>query len=155
MELRSLLNEDLILAGLTSNEKFDVITELVDFLINKGTLQSVYREQALQALREREESMSTGMGEGVALPHATVDFLSEVVCALGIHHSGVDFDSSDNLPAHVIILMLVPIDRFREHVAALAGISRLMHTGRLKGRLRKSQSPREAMNIILEEEPSQ
>ncbi len=154
MELRSLLTEDLILAGLSSDEKYAVITELVDFLIDKGALQHEYREQALQALREREQSMSTGMEEGVALPHATVDFISEVVCALGIHHAGIDFESSDRKPAHVIIMMLVPTDSFREHVAALAGISRLMHTGRLRERLRKSRSSREAMNIILEEEPA-
>jgi PTS system fructose-specific IIA component len=152
MKLAALLTEDAIKPGLESTEKYAVIEELVDFLIERGMIESANRGPALDALRAREESMSTGMEQGVALPHATVDFLEDAACVLGIHRKGVDFNSADGKSAHLIVLMLVPKDKFHEHVSALTGIARLMHADRLRERLKKANSPREAMNIIREEE---
>ena len=148
MELIKLITRETLKVPLRSTDKRAVIEELLDFLIDKGDVDPALRGDALAALMEREYSMSTGMENGVALPHATVDFIDTVACVLGVHPEGVKFESSDKSAARLIVLMLVPKNTFTMHVKALAGIARLMNDEKLREHLKKASSPKEAVNII-------
>lgn len=150
MPARSLFTPDNILVPLESNEKYKAIEELADFQLEKGHFKPGERDLVINALFERERSMSTGLEHGVALPHATVDFIDDVKCALGIHPWGLDFDSVDGSSTRIVAQALVPVGAFAAHARTLSQISRMFSEEKLRTRLAKSKSPKEAANIIAE-----
>lgn len=93
---------------LSGNSKKEVITELVDLLIYSGDLHVEKREDVLKELAERESTMSTGMQEGIALPHTKTPAVDRLISAIGLKKAGVDFDSLDKKPATILVLTLAP-----------------------------------------------
>jgi PTS system fructose-specific IIA component/PTS system nitrogen regulatory IIA component len=148
MDLLEFISDGNVKVPMNAADKTAAIVELVDFLVDKNLLDRALREGAVSALMERERSMSTGMEHGVALPHATVGFADKLISAMGIHKTGVQFDAPDNSKARIIILMLVPQNKFTEHVRTLAGISRVLSDEKFRSHLKKASSPREAVAII-------
>jgi len=78
-------------------------------------------------VKKRENSMSTGIGFGIGIPHASTDLIYEVVGAFGRSKKGVDFDALDNQPVKLIMLFLVPQGQFQKHLHTLANIAKLLH----------------------------
>ena len=85
------------------------------------------REMVLKAVMDRERVMSTGMGDGVAIPHAKTDGVKDLVAAFGVTKQGIDFQSIDGKPVRIIFLLAGPTDQTGPHLKALSRISRLMH----------------------------
>ncbi len=150
MNLTDLLSKEVIKIPLASKEKYQVIEELVDLLHRAGRLEN--RDAALEAVYARERQMSTGMGDGIAIPHAKTDAVKELVMAFGIAHHDVDFQAIDGKPVRIFFLLIGPADQTGPHLKALSRISRLMHRREFRDRLRTCLSAEEVMQTLAAEE---
>ena len=152
MRLVDLLSESQVVCGLTAAGKEQAITRLVDVLVASGKLAGAHRPVALKAVLERERSLSTGMEHGIAIPHGSIDEIGEMVCALGISSGGVEFESLDGIPARLIILLVIPRQKFSQHVRTLAAIARLLNHARMRERLKQAATPTDVLQVLREEE---
>ena len=150
MTLTEILQPTCIRAPLAGKDKDSVITELVDVLAENGLLSD--RDVVLEAVFTREQTRSTGIGSGIAIPHGKCSGVSELVMAVGIAAEPVDFDSIDQKPVSIVILLASPIDRTGPHIQALARISRLMLDEEFRGKLEKAGSPEEVYRLISTKE---
>ncbi|MEJ2744639.1 MAG: PTS sugar transporter subunit IIA [bacterium] len=150
MKLSQLLTEQSIKIGLSHSDKRGIVEEMVGILVSAGKV----REGAklVDDAMEREAKGSTGLADGVAVPHCKVDGINQLLCSMAISHEGRDFDSLDGKPSHVFILLAAPIWMSGPHVRALASVAKLSKSGDFLKRLRGASSPREALGIITEEE---
>ena len=150
MDLKDLLSVDVIKIPLESDEKYQIIEELVDILNDCGRIQN--RDMVLNAVFERERVMSTGMGNGVAIPHAKTDGVKDLVAAFGVTKQDVDFQSIDEKPVRIVFLLAGPTEQTGPHLKALSHISRLMHRKEFREKLAAVRSAEEVVAIIADEE---
>ena len=115
-----------VLAELKSAHAFAAIDELVDHLASVGAILPDAKDAVALALKRREQSMSTGIGFGVAIPHAAMPLIMEPVIAFGRSADGIEFDSIDGQPVRLVILMIIPAEERTTHLPTLSGISRLL-----------------------------
>lgn len=127
MTLVNLLSADQIIPQIVAGERWEAITELVDLLVRVGKIKASDREVVFEAIRQREGTMSTGIGFGIAIPHASSDKVDEVVAAFGRSTKGVQFDSLDGEPVFFIVLFVVPKDQFQTHLRTLAVIAKFLN----------------------------
>ncbi|HVP18067.1 MAG TPA: PTS sugar transporter subunit IIA [Spirochaetia bacterium] len=151
MQLSELLQEDLVKMSLDATTKWEAIEELVDVLISAHELRLTDRAAVVDAIFTREKSVSTGLARGLAVPHGAVDCVHEVVASLGISRTGIPFDSADDKPARLIVLLVIPRESFQRHVRTLAGIARLARNPDLRDRICAAESTAEVMDLIYEE----
>ncbi len=150
MILSQILQPGCIKVPLEGNDKKSVIVELVNLLDTAKLLLS--KDVALQAVLNREQIRSTGIGSGIAIPHGKCNAVKELVIAFGIARQPVDFDSVDAKPVNIIILLLSPIDQTGPHIQALARISRVMLDEAFRNKLQKSQSANEIIELLTNKE---
>ncbi len=153
MKLSTLLEKDRIILEMNATEHWAAITELVDRLVETGGLTESHRQDMLDAFKEREEQISTGIGAGVAIPHTFSDELEEVVAVLGRSQTGIDFQALDNAPVHQIILFIVPRKEYHLHLRTLAAIAKLFTNEEVRRALTKATNTREILDI-LDSKPS-
>lgn len=146
MILTQILQPTCIKAPLDGKDKDSVITELVDLLAENNLL--VDRDVVLEAVFAREQTRSTGIGSGIAIPHGKCDGVVELVMAVGIAAEPFNFDSIDQKPVSIVILLASPADRTGPHIQALARISRLMLDDEFKTKLENAASPEEVYQLI-------
>lgn len=123
MKITDFLQRPSILVPLAGADKCQVITELVDLLAEQKSLTN--RDTVLQAILAREKIRSTGVGEGLAVPHAKCDGVGRLVVAVGKPASPMEFDSADGRPCRMVVLIAGPRESTGPHLQALAAISRL------------------------------
>ena len=152
MKLCDILGEHQITVNLEAEDKMEAIEELVDLLISEHELSLRDRDHILEVVFKRESSISTGVGEGVAIPHGTVDCIDDLVGAFGISRDGIDFDSFDGETVHFVLLLLVPKDRFGQHIKTLAQIARTLNKNSIRDRIRSAESPGDVLKIIEQAE---
>lgn len=150
MTLLDILSPRSVLVGLQGETKEEIIKELVDSLESGAVVTD--REKVLQAVIEREKIMSTGIGDGIAIPHGKSDAVTRLAAALGIHKRGVDFEALDGEPAYVFFLLVSPANVSGPHIKALARISRLLKNDDFKKRLISAANAAEIMRLIEAEE---
>ena len=150
MTLIDILSSESSLVDLKGETKEDIITELVDILAVGDAI--IDRDKVLQAVLEREKIMSTGIGDGIAIPHGKSDAVKELVAALGTQRRGVDFEALDGEPAYVFFLLVSPANVSGPHIKALARISRLLKNDDFKKKLIAAGSSAEIIEIIEVEE---
>ena len=124
MNLTDLIQEKTIRAPLESTDRQGAISELVDLLSDTGCISNC--ELIKQAVWERELQRTTGIGEGLAIPHGRCDQLDKMVMAMGRPTTPIDFSSPDKRPVELIILLVSPTNNTSDHIQALGKISRLM-----------------------------
>lgn len=146
MMLTQILRPTCIKVPLEGKDKKTVITELVDLLNDNGLL--LDRDIALEAVLMREQTKSTGIGSGIAIPHGKCKAVKELVMAIGIVPGGIDFESVDGKPASIIILLVSPADQTGPHIQALARISRLMLDELFKQGLENATSAEEVYELL-------
>jgi mannitol/fructose-specific phosphotransferase system IIA component (Ntr-type) len=151
MELGDILGKDQVVVELAANNRWGVIEELVDLLIATGKIQAKDRAAIIAAVRKRETAMSTGIGFGVGIPHASTDLLTEVIGAMGRSTTGVDFDALDNQPVHLVMLFLVPQGQFQKHLHTLANIAKLLHKKEFRQALVDAKDADTMLSIIHEQ----
>ena len=150
MRLLDVLSEDVVKVGLESEEKDEVIAELVELLVRAGKLTD--RSRAIRAIEERERMGTTGIGRGVAIPHGKDRSVTKLTAALGISSNGIEFDAMDNQPVFVVFLVLAEPDNPGPHVQCLAEITRLLQVPGFYKRLIGARTSKEALDIIRGEE---
>ena len=127
MNLADILSPEQIIPELRAANRWEAIDELIENLVIAGKIKAEHREAITAVVRKRETSMSTGIGFGIGIPHASTDLIYEVVGALGRSKPGVNFDALDNQPVNLVVLFLVPQGQFQKHLHTLAEIAKLLH----------------------------
>lgn len=150
MLLTHILQPSCIRAPLASKDKQSAINELIEALDESGLLKD--KEEVKQVVFTREETRSTGIGSGIAIPHGKCSAVKELIMALGITQESIDFDSVDGRPVRIIILVVSPQDQTGAHIQALASISRLMLDEQFREALEKSTNPDEAYKLLQNKE---
>ncbi len=127
MNLGDILQADTIVSDHVASDRWQVIDELIDCLVAAGKIKPEHRDAVIADVRKRETSMSTGIGFGIGIPHASTDLISDVVGAFGRSRKGIQFDALDNQPVTLVMLFLVPQGQFQKHLHTLADIAKLLH----------------------------
>lgn len=146
MALIDLITEKIVKIPLVSNDKPEVIRELIQILIEAGEVSDF--DAVLKAVNEREERQSTGLEEGVAVPHCKCSAVSTLKIAIGIAPQGIDFDSIDGKPAKLFFLMLASPDQAGPHVEALAEIAKLVRSKAFCRALVSAESAHEVVELF-------
>jgi mannitol/fructose-specific phosphotransferase system IIA component (Ntr-type) len=149
MSLGELIQEDCVLLDIPEADKGDLIRTMVEALVRAGRVSD--SDPVVRALLERERVMSTGIGGGVAIPHAQCPSVPALAVALARPSLGVDFDSLDDKPVRLVFMIVGPEER-GGFIRVLARISRLLYSGDLQGRLLEAKTPGDIKQIICEEE---
>lgn len=152
VRLMDILNESLIATPLQSTDKWDAIRDLVNLCVTSGILAPEKQQAALDAVLHREQTMSTGLERGIAIPHGAVPEINEIVAALGISKEGIEFESVDGDPTQIVLLMVIPKNMFQKHIRTLAGISHLLDNEQLRQRLVSANTPKDVFAVIREAE---
>ena len=150
MDLADILSREQISPDLRATNRWEAIDELIGNLVATGKIQPADREAVTAAVKKRETSMSTGIGFGIGIPHASTDLIYEVVGALGRSKTGVNFDSLDNQPVKLVMLFLVPQGQFQKHLHTLANIAKLLHKAEFRQALEQAPDADAMFNVIRE-----
>lgn len=154
MKLTELFGPEDLVVGFEPADKWLAIRDLVDHLVASGRLNAEVGEDVYEAVLSREKSMSTGMERGVAIPHAAVDELPEVVACMGLVSSGggLAFDSIDGQPARVVVLLLIPRAQKLLHIRTLAEVARTLSIDEVRAALLKAPDAAAAYALLGEQE---
>lgn len=152
MKVMEFLSKKAILTDIKSTKKEDVLKELVDVLINAGDIEKRHRNKLIEALMARESLGSTAIGQGIAIPHAKLDCVKNLIAAFGLSKKGVDFDSLDGEPAYIFFLLVAPQDSAGPHLKALARISRLLKDKFFRDSLRACSDDKSIIKVIAQED---
>ena len=150
MKVLEFLDTSSINLDVKSSSKPDVIAELCELLQSNGKINDLTK--VIAALMEREKLGSTGIGQGVAIPHGKSEATPTLVGALGISRKGVQFDSLDGEPVHVIFMLVAPDDGSGQHLKALARVSRLLKDKFFRQAIKEAKLPSDIEKIIREED---
>lgn len=146
MSLTQILSSNCVKVPLEGSDKNSVITELVDLLAGNGLL--LDRQVALEAVFMREQTRSTGIGSGIAIPHGKCKAVKELVMAIGIAREPIDFESVDGKGVTIVILLVSPADQTGPHIQALARISRLMLDEDFRHQLETAESAEQLYALL-------
>jgi len=150
MKMMDFLHEKAVSVDIKATKKSDVIKELVDLLSQTHSLKQ--NDKLIKTLMNRESLGSTGIGQGIGIPHAKSDIVHELIGVLGISKAGVDFDSLDGEPTHIFILLVAPEDAAGPHLKALAKISRMLKDKFIRDSLIAAKDPKAVIDIISQED---
>ncbi len=148
MKLIDILSKERIVPGLVSPDKKGVIQELVNVL----SIEGVSPARLVQVLLEREKLGSTGIGDGVAIPHGKLREVNQMIASFGRSIKGLNFDSLDGKPTHLFFLLVAPENSAGIHLKALARISRLFKDPQFRQTLMGAKDQEEIFRIIREED---
>jgi mannitol/fructose-specific phosphotransferase system IIA component (Ntr-type) len=127
MNLNDFLGPKPIVIDLQAENRWQAIEELISCLVIHGKIKPEDMDAIMAGVKKRESSMSTGIGFGVGMPHASTDLVSEVIGAIGRSRKGVQFDALDGKPVHLVMLFLAPLGQFQKHLHTLANLAKLLH----------------------------
>ena len=146
MRISDILTVSRIRVPLQARTKRGAIEELVNLLADQGDV--LDRERTLQAVLEREMTRTTGIGNGLGIPHGKSGSVSDIVMAFGRAEEPIEFDSVDGQGVTLILLLISPVAKAGPHIQALARVSRLMSSEMLRRKLGQAGSPQEILEII-------
>lgn len=150
MKLVDVLQPQFIKFPLQKNTKEEVIKELIDVLAAHQQLED--KEGIFRAVLEREKIMTTGVGNGVAIPHSKHPACKSFSIALGIHPQGIDYQSIDGQPVKIVFLLIGPEDKPGTHIRLLSRISRIISKSDVREKILASESAEHVYQILKEEE---
>jgi len=148
MKITEFINENLILTGLAARDKAGLLGAMVDHLIAKGVIEASRRELLTGKLMEREALSSTGIGGGVAIPHASGERVERMVIAAARLANPVDFDAIDGQPVRLVFMIIASERAPREHLQLLAAIVRALKNEELTRKLLAAKTPRQAFEAL-------
>jgi nitrogen PTS system EIIA component len=150
MKLMDFIVKDAIVVNLQGKEKKEVLEEMVDALVKSKKISN--KEKVVKILLDREELGSTGIGQGVGIPHGKTNEVDNVVIAFGSSKQGIEFESLDGEPVYLVFLLLAPVESTGIHLKALAKISRILKDKHFRQSLRDAMDVGEVVKIIKEED---
>lgn len=149
-KINQLLDPAHVRIGLDGTSKTDVIDALVDVLAGHGSISSL--EAVREAIFEREDKMSTGVGKGLGLPHAKTPAASDTVAAFATTDAPIEFGAVDDVPVRILLLLVGPEEHKSQHVKILGRISRLVSRESLRERLLAADTPETVIKTLREGE---
>jgi len=152
MRLHQILKEEFLSDNLLSDNKKDVLAELVNVLIASGL--TMDPAKAIDVLQQREKLGSTGIGDGVAIPHGKVSGLPNLVIAFGRSKNGIPFDAVDGKPVHLFFLLMAPENSTGQHLKVLAKISKLLKTPEFRRKLMDAKTTSDLYKAIIVQDES-
>ncbi len=150
MKIMEFLDKRGIKMEMESTEKADILKELVDLLANVTDIGD--KKLILKALVDRENLGSTGIGQGIAIPHGKTDRVKDIIAALGISKKGVNFDALDGEAVYLFFLLVAPKENPGPHLKALAQISRLLRDSFFCELIKRCKTADEVYELIRKEE---
>jgi fructose-specific phosphotransferase system IIA component len=150
MRLTEILKPQNIKIPLAAENKSEAISELVQLLADNGSITDA--KKVLDAVMDRESTRTTGIGNGLAIPHGKTSGTADLVMAIGKPAQPIDFQSIDGRPVTIIWLLSSPPDKTGPHIHALARISRLMTIDKFRQSLNAAQTAEEMFQIITAQE---
>jgi len=148
--IKDLLHEDLVIEDLKATDKKGVIREFAALLSAAGKVRDA--DELIRVVVERESLGSTGIGDGVAIPHGKLPFIHEMIVAFGRSRQGVDFQSMDGKPVHLFFLLVTPEDSPGDHLRTLARISRILKNSPLRENLKNAADRQMLRSLIYDED---
>ncbi|MBU1862301.1 MAG: PTS sugar transporter subunit IIA [Candidatus Omnitrophica bacterium] len=148
MRLRDILKKDAIVANLKSSTKEEVLKELVDNLGDDIR----DKKKIVKILIERENMGSTGLGQGIAVPHGKTDDIDKIIATIGMSKQGIEFNSLDGEPVYIFFLLIASKKSAGPHLKALARISRILRDASFCGILKKAKDKEEIYRLIIKED---
>jgi len=150
MKLSKFCEEDLMNFDLQGQTKADIIKEMVDLTAQSSLVRD--REELLASVFEREKLVTTGVGYGVAFPHAKTRAMKGIVIVFGRSEVGIDFEAMDKKPVHLLFMIAAPEDAIGAHLNVMARLSYIMKSEKNRERLMRSKTAGEVM-LILDSAP--
>ncbi|NQT06326.1 MAG: PTS sugar transporter subunit IIA [Candidatus Omnitrophica bacterium] len=150
MKIMDFLNLDAITADLKSTTKKEIIKELVDLMVKAGDIKK--GDDLVKTIMSRETLGSTGIGQGIGIPHGKSTTVKKLTAAFGLSKNGVDFESLDGELTYIFFLLIAPEESAGPHLKGLARISRLLKDKYFRDTLLKAQDAKEIINIIKSED---
>ncbi|MDH5717739.1 MAG: PTS sugar transporter subunit IIA [Spirochaetia bacterium] len=152
MKLFQLLTPETIITNwpdtVSVKNKWKIIEYLVDLLVLNKNIPKDKKSEIIRLVKEREISMTTGIGDGIAIPHASADFIEEETASMAVLPSGINFEAIDHKKVYIIVLVLIPKNDFQRHIRVLSGITRALHYEDMIKTLLSAKNSKEALNII-------
>jgi len=150
VKILDILDKEAIIAGLKAQSKKEVLEELAD--LSGMNNDKIDVTELVGVLLDREKLGSTGIGDGVAIPHGRLDNIEKVVAVFGKSVEGIDFDSMDGKKTHLFFLLIAPDNSNGVHLKALARISRLMKNPGFRMDLMEAKSKEEIYKVFSDED---
>ena len=150
MKVSELLKPEFIISDLKGETKEEIINELIDLFKNDLRVDDI--EKVRSAVLDREKVMSTGVGKGFAIPHGKTNAVKEIVGAFGRIKDGIDYESLDGNPVHLVFLLVGKDNLISTHIKLLSRISRLMNKDDFRHRLTEAVDADEIIKLFSEEE---
>lgn len=152
MKLSQLLSSGSVILPLEASDKWQAIHRMAAGMVTMGALTQDQLPGVEAALVAREESMTTGMEDGIAIPHAAVDDIPEVIAVLGIAPEGVPFEALDGQPARILVCLVIPRSQKLQHIRTLAAIAKLLSQASVRERILGCDAPQQVLEAIAAEE---
>ncbi|OPY81757.1 MAG: PTS system fructose-specific EIIABC component [Syntrophorhabdus sp. PtaU1.Bin153] len=150
MTIEEALQESCVIHDLKGKTKGDVLVELVGALKNAGLVEK--EREVVEVILEREKLGSTGIGEGVAIPHGKLKGLRKIICVFGRSIGGVDFEAIDGKPVHIFFLLLAPENSASLHLKMLSRISKLLRDPSFRKKLLEPDNAHDIYRSVVEED---
>ena len=148
MTLSDILTSDLVVPDMQARDRWQAIDELLAVLVKAGRISQQDLASVTAVVKKREATMSTGIGFGIGIPHATTDLIGDVVGAFGRSKPGINFDALDEQPVNLVVLFLVPHGQFQKHLHTLANIAKFLHDRQLRDQLQAATDSEQIVQII-------
>ena|SRR5664279_108965 len=149
MQMDQIFKIGFLTENMLAKTKAEALEELVNTLIKSGL--KLDSAKVIEVLQQREKLGSTGIGDGLAIPHGKISSLDEIVVAFGRSKKGVDFDSLDGKPVHIFFLLLAPENSVGQHLKALARISKMLKKANFRQKLIETDSKSDLYKLIIEQ----
>lgn len=150
MKIAEFLSPNAVVADLKAKSKPDVLEELCESLARANS--GLRTDRLVEVLQEREKLGSTGIGEGVAIPHGKLAGIAQLQASFGVSREGVDFDAIDGKPTHLFFALVAPENSAGVHLKALARISRLFKNPRFRQSILEARGADDIHRLIAEED---
>jgi P-type Ca2+ transporter type 2C len=152
MKIYNLLDQEDVFCFSKVKDRHDLLARMVPSILNLNGKGTISQKQIIQQLLEREALSSTGIGDGIAIPHIRLDGLKKPMVRLAVVKDGLDFNAVDGEPCKIVFLFITPSEQTTVHLQILAKISGLLKNEKLRSGLAKADSPEAAYNILVAEE---
>lgn len=152
MKISDILTENLVVIGLEGDSKDEIINSMIDVV--SASPKVLDKDKVREAILEREKIMSTGVGNGFAIPHGKTEAVSDIVAAFAVTANPIDYHSLDEKPVRLVFLLVGKDNMVGPHIKLLSRISRLMNKEEFRKRLLELKSSKEVLDMFKEEEAS-
>lgn len=155
MKLRDFVVTDAIIADLKAKTKEEAIPEIIDALVEAGAVTTEQRDEFVSLIQDREKRATTGLGHGVATPHAKHKDIQKIKAAVAVSHHGVEFNALDRQPVFTVFLLLSPAERPEDHLDAMQVIFDNLNQEKFRRFLRQARTKDEIITLLTEADEKQ